>query len=84
MDPTRSIPLGKQSVQDFVFTTPVGAASDAACGKVVFSDMHVSSDSNSTPSVAYPTSCASGDLTPQEKALAFILFDMAACVSPVL
>lgn len=84
VDPSRSTPLGKQSVQDVVFTTPVGADADARCGKVVFSDMHVSSGSHSKPTVPYPSSCASGDLTPQEKALAFILFDMAACVSPIL
>ncbi|MGE0395333.1 MAG: carboxypeptidase regulatory-like domain-containing protein [Kofleriaceae bacterium] len=84
VDPTRSTPLGKESVQDVVFTTPVGADADARCGKVVFSDMHVSSGSSSKPSVPYPSSCATGDLTPQEKALAFILFDMAACVSPIL
>ncbi len=84
VDPTRSTPLGKQSVQDFVFTTPIDANADARCGKVVFSDMHVSSGSSSKPSVPYPSSCVAGDLTPQEKALAFILFDMAACVSPVL
>ena len=84
VDPTRSIPLGKQSVQDVVFTTPVGADADATCGKVVFSDMHVSSGSSSKPTIPYPESCASGDLTPQEKALAFILFDMSACVSPIL
>lgn len=84
VDPTRSTPLGKTSVQDVVFTTPVGADTDARCGKVVFSDMHVSSGSSSKPSIPYPSSCATGDLTPQEKALAFILFDMAACVSPIL
>lgn len=84
VDPARSTPLGKQSVQDLVFTTPVDAGIDERCGKVVFSDMHVSSDSDSKATVPYPSSCASGELTPQEKALAFILFDMAGCVSPVL
>ena len=84
VDPQRSTPLGKQSVQDVVFTTPVGADVDGRCGKVVFSDMHVSSGSSSKASVPYPSSCAATDLTPQEKALAFILFDMSACVSKIL
>ncbi len=84
VDPARSTPLGKQSVQDLVFTTPITANADERCGKVVFSDMHVSSGSSSKASIPYPTSCSTGDLTAQEKALAFILFDMSACVSPIL
>jgi hypothetical protein len=59
------------------------------CGKVVFSDMHVSSGSTSSSAVPYPGGCALGanmqlaPLSPQEKALAFIFFDIAACVGPV-
>jgi hypothetical protein len=71
--------------QNFQFVTspppnpPVGDT-NSACGKVVFSDMHVSGDSTSPKGGDYPTSCSSSGLTPQEKALAFMLFDISSCV----
>jgi hypothetical protein len=72
--------VGLNSVQDVLFTTPVDAPSDQRCGKVVFSDMHVASGSTSTAATPFPGGCNTGDLTPQEKALAFIFFDIASCV----
>ena len=42
--------------------------------------MHVASGSTSTAAVAFPGGCNTGDLTPQEKALAFIFFDISSCV----
>jgi hypothetical protein len=68
------------SVQDLQFTTPNDVPTDRRCGKVVFSDMHVSSGSLSRASVPYPDDCNTGELTPQEKALAFIFFDISSCV----
>ena len=73
-----------QLPQQFQFSTPVEVNGPERCGKVVFSDMHVSSTSDSTPSVPFPGGCAGGDLTPQEKALAFMLFDLSSCVGPLL
>jgi hypothetical protein len=65
--------------QNFQFTTPNEMPVDQRCGKVVFSDMHVSGGPGPGD---YPTSCgASLTLTPQEKALAFMFFDIASCVS---
>jgi hypothetical protein len=72
------------SVQNFQFTTPNETTPDNRCGKVAFSDMHVSGDSSSTPGEEFPTGCASSQLTPQEKALAFMFFDIASCVQPPL
>ena len=75
---------GSMSTQNFQFTTPNEVTPDNRCGKVVFSDMHVSGDSDSQPGTPYPDGCASSQLTPQEKALAFMFFDIASCVQPPL
>ena len=67
--------------QDFQFTTPNEAPADQRCGKVVFSDMHVGG--TNLPSGTFPSGCDTGPLTPQEKALAFMFFDIASCVQVV-
>jgi len=58
------------------FQTPVGVASENQCGKVVYAGMHVSSSSSVDSS--FPSGC-SGGLTPDEKALVFLLFDLQSC-----
>jgi hypothetical protein len=83
VDPTQSTPLGKVSVQDLEFTTPQSVDEDQRCGKVVFSDMHVSSGSTSSSGTPFPGGCATGDLSAQEKALAFIFFDISSCVGAI-
>jgi hypothetical protein len=69
--------------QNFQFTTPLETTADNRCGKVVFSDMHVSADSTSPQNSTFPNSCSSNALTPQEKALAFMFFDISSCVGPI-
>ncbi len=72
---------GTQQVpQNFQFTTPQESPKDNRCGKVVFSDMHVSGGGSSGN---FPSSCSTAPLTPQEKALAFMFFDIASCVGPI-
>lgn len=78
LDPATS--PGVAGAMDFQFTTPQNVAADQRCGKVVFSDMHVSADSSSQSGTPYPGGCSAKPLTPQEKALAFMFFDIASCV----
>jgi hypothetical protein len=72
---------GTQYPQNFQFTTPNEAAAAQRCGKVVFSDMHVAGDSFA--SGTFPDGCSTAPLSPQEKALAFMFFDIASCVNPI-
>ena len=70
----------QQIPQNFQFTTPQESPKDNRCGKVVFSDMHVSGGGSSGN---FPTSCSTAPLSAQEKALAFMFFDIASCVGPI-
>ena len=72
-----------QYPQIFQFTTPLENPPDSRCGKVVFSDMHVSGNSSSTPGTPFPGGCSAAPLSAQEKALAFIFFDIASCVGQI-
>lgn len=65
-------------VQYFSFTTPVG---QPECGRMVFSDVHVTFGGGSASLVPFPDRCGVNDeLTPQEKALAFMIFDLSSCI----
>jgi hypothetical protein len=70
------------STQYFSFDMPIGAAPANQCGRVVFSDLHVGAASNDSPNQPVPQDCAAGPLSPQEKALEFMLFDLSSCVTP--
>jgi hypothetical protein len=84
----------------FSFDTPVGAAIPPGgttpnyCGRAVFSDLHVSGNTDNCnggnqeglepscddPTRPPPASCDDVDLSPQEKVLEFMLFDLSSCV----
>jgi hypothetical protein len=70
------------ATQYFTFNTPLGAAPASQCGQVVFTDIHVGAASNDMPSLPVPEECANIDLSPQETALEFVLYNLASCVTP--
>ncbi len=78
---TTSSPVGNYYV---TINTPVGTSGMPldACGRVVFTDLHVSGAVNdsSHDDTPFPGGCVSTDITPQEKALEFMLFDLSSCV----
>jgi hypothetical protein len=63
----------------YSFDTPFGGS--PVCGRVVYSDFHVE-DNTGANGATFPTECMGGGLTPQEKLLEFMLFDLTSCVSP--
>jgi hypothetical protein len=81
---------GISSVQYLSFTTPLEDEPEDRCGRVVFSDIHVSSGTGgdlSQATLEYPSGGCTTDLavmSPQEKVLAFMLFDIASCIGPVV
>jgi len=70
----------QNAVEFMSFNAPLGASDDKICGRAVFNDLHVSATTGDKPGQAYPTSCVMGDLSDQEKALEFMLFDLSSCV----
>jgi hypothetical protein len=66
------------TVQHLTFNTPITAAPEQQCGRVLFSNFHVAPGTTGI----YPDACAPGPLTPQEKLIEFMLFDVTACVAP--
>ncbi len=61
---------------EFTFNTPV--AQSKQCGRVLFSDFHVNTGGAGTGQ--FPVECPVEPMTPQEKLLEFMLFDLTSCV----
>jgi hypothetical protein len=71
------------AIVHYTFNTPVGAPAAQQCGRVLFDDFHVENTSFApTIGAIFPTECAAGMMTPQEKLLEFMIFDLGSCVTP--
>jgi len=104
MDPSVTVTVpGKtptaNAAQYFSVDTPVTAAQK--CGRVVYSDLHVSGGggametglpyfmpdypelTGSMTGGVVPGECSMHTLTPQEKALEFMIFDLSSCLIPI-
>ena len=75
---------GAGAIQYMSVNTPVemSATPENQCGRFIHTDLHVAgnSTSSSDQGTPFPGGCDKGDLTPEEKALAFMIFDLSNCV----
>ncbi|MES1176478.1 MAG: hypothetical protein ABUL62_19295 [Myxococcales bacterium] len=78
---------GKQVPLHFTFNTPVNTVQDLTtnpptlqCGRVLFSDFHVANTDEKD--LVFPSACNNKAMTPQEKLLEFMIFDLGSCVPP--
>ncbi|MBL9026111.1 MAG: carboxypeptidase regulatory-like domain-containing protein [Myxococcales bacterium] len=69
---------GAPTTKYFSFNNPIGKPAEEQCGRTVYTDIHVSG-SNSAGGT-FPGNCKSQPLSPQEKALLFLMMDLASCI----
>ena len=77
-------PTTTPGTPQLTFNTPVDPGHDDAgvaeyCGRIVYSDFHVA-QSEANQFNPFPGACMLGPMSDQEKALAFMLFDLSSCV----
>ncbi|MDP3236569.1 MAG: hypothetical protein Q8N26_27505 [Myxococcales bacterium] len=87
--PARRMDADRQWTAQLTFTTPLDAG--VGCGRVAFSDFHVSANAlqvavsqpctgSTCPRVpSFPENCLRAPFTNQEKVLVYLLFDLASC-----
>ena len=65
------------------FDTPIGNPPASQCGRALFDDFHVENAGDNT-GVTFPNECPAGAMTPQEKMLEFMIFDLGSCIIPTV
>jgi hypothetical protein len=75
-------PNAPKAVQYMSFNTPIGVPEEQICGREVYTNLHVAAvaDTTEANALGFPASCGMQELTAQEKAVAFMLFDLSSCV----
>ncbi len=75
----RGDPNAGASDMEFTFNTPISPPmGQPQCGRVLFSDFHV--NTGGAGAGTFPGECPVAPMTPQEKVLEFMLFDLTSCV----
>jgi hypothetical protein len=65
----------------YSFNTPVNVPPPQQCGRVVYSDFHVEEYAAGSLNSVFPSECTpNAPMTPQEKLLEFMLFDLTSCI----
>jgi hypothetical protein len=75
-------PQAPKVVEYMSFNAPIGAPEAEACGRTVFTGLHVSNsvEDRVVQPPGFPKECEATELSAQEKAVAFMLFDLSACI----
>ncbi len=79
---TNKVKNAADTVQQMTFNTPVGQPPANQVGRVAYSNYHVAADAICNSNKAIPDRCCTSNMSAQEKALEFILFDVSSCVQP--
>jgi hypothetical protein len=74
--------------EQFTFNTPTNAPPPDQCGRVAWTGLHVTGAvapldyGGAGHAGSTPSQCTMADLSPQENAIEFVLFDLTGCVVP--
>jgi hypothetical protein len=78
--PTTTKAAAHTAVEYLSYNAPLMVPDAQQCGRAVYNDLHVSATGGDRPGDPFPDGCQKRDLTAQEKAVEFMLFDLSSCV----
>ena len=68
------------AIEYLSYNAPLAVPDAQQCGRTVYNDLHVSATGGEKAGDPFPDYCQKRDLTAQEKAVEFMLFDLSSCV----